>query len=146
MLREMIKRHEGTRYKVYRCTSNKRTIGNGHNIDDKGLPPDIRMYLVDHGKITQEMVDILLDQDIEDAITDCNKLYPDFLSFSKPRQDALIDFLFNVGLRTAHAFINTNRAINEGRWNDAAEGLLASKYARQVGGRAIEIADMLIRG
>lgn len=142
----MLKRHEGVKLKPYRCTAGKKTIGAGHNVDAKGLPPDIQAYLDEYGEITDEMVDILLDQDIEDAISDCIRLYPGFRSFSDARQDALIDFVYNVGYGTAKTFANTNKAINEGRWDDAASGLLASKYARQVGRRAKEIAEMLQEG
>ena len=40
-LREMLERHEGRKKKVYRCSKGKKTIGVGHNVDAKGLPPDI---------------------------------------------------------------------------------------------------------
>lgn len=145
-LRDMLKRHEGIRLKPYRCTAGKLTIGAGHNIDAKGLPPDIEAYLEDYGQITNEMVDILLDQDIEDTITDCKRLYPELESFTEPRQDALCDFVFNVGYKTASTFIKTNRAINAGQWDEAADLLLESRYARQVGKRANEIAEMLREG
>ena len=145
-LREMLEQHEGRKKKVYRCTAGKRTIGVGHNIDAKGLPPDIEAYLDDYGEITDEMIDILLDDDIEDAITDCKRLYPAFESFTEPRQDALLDFLFNVGYGTAKTFKTTNGYINAGEWEKASESLLASLYAKQVKGRAKEIAEMLREG
>jgi lysozyme len=142
----MLKRHEGVRLKPYKDTKNIETVGVGHNIEAKGLPPDIEAYLEDYGEITPEMVDILLDQDIEDAITDCERLYPAFSTFSENRQDALIDFLFNVGYATAKTFKTTNGYINAGEWQKASEGLLASLYAKQVKGRAVEIAKMLKEG
>ena len=92
------------------------------------------------------MIDILLDEDIEDAITDCKRLYPGFESFTESRQDALIDFLFNVGYGTAKTFKTTNGYINAGEWEKAADGLLNSLYAKQVGKRAEEIAEMLREG
>jgi lysozyme len=142
----MLKRHEGVRLKPYRCTAGKLTVGAGHNVDAKGLPPDIQAYLDEYGVITEEMVEILLDQDIEDAITDCKRLYPAFESFTEPRQDALLDFLFNVGYGTAKTFKTTNGYINAGEWEKASESLLASLYAKQVKGRAKEIAEMLREG
>jgi lysozyme len=145
-LKEMLKRHEGVKFKPYKDTKGFATIGVGHNIDAKGLPDDIEAYLESYGKITQEMVDILLDADIEDAIADCERLYPDFSNFSEVRQDALIDFVFNVGYGVAKKFSTTNRHINAGRWEKAADGLLTSLYAKQVKGRAVEIAEMLRDG
>ena len=144
-LKELLIRHEGKRTRPYLCTAGKRTIGVGHNFDDNPLPPDIDAFLEDNGYITDEMIDTLLEQDIEDATGFCHKLYPNFDSFTENRQNALIDFLF-VGYGTAKQFKNTNRAINEERWDDAADGLLASKYARQVGKRARDLASMLRDG
>ncbi len=138
--------NEGKRNKVYKCTAGKRSIGIGHNIDAKGLPDDIEAFLEDNGYITNEMINILFEQDIEDAMADCERLYPNFDDLTKSRQIALTDFLFNVGYGTASKFKNTNRAIIEERWDDAADGLLASKYARQVGKRAKRVAEMLREG
>lgn len=142
-LREMLERHEGRRKRVYKCTASKNTIGVGHNIDAKGLPPDIDAFLEDNGYITDEMIDRLLDDDIEDAISDCKRLYPNLEDFGDVRMEALIDFVFNVGYGTAKKFVNTNKLINAEKWEQASDSLLQSKYARQVKGRAKEIAEML---
>lgn len=145
-IKEMLERHEGKRNKTYKCSAGKRTIGIGHNIDGKGLPTDIAAYELQHGEIADDMIYELLDADISDAISDCKKLYPEFESFTESRRIALIDFLFNIGISTATTFKNTNIAINTGEWGKAADGLLASKYAKQVGGRAKEIAELLRTG
>jgi lysozyme len=142
-LREMLERHEGRKNRVYKCTAGKDTIGVGHNIDAKGLPPDIESFLEDNGYITDEMIDRLLDDDIEDAISDCKRLYPNLEDFGDVRMNALIDFVFNVGYGTARKFVNTNKLINAEKWEQASDSLLQSKYARQVKGRAKEIAEML---
>jgi len=145
-LKKQLELHEGRKNKIYKCTAGKRSIGVGHNIDAKGLPDDIEAFLDDNGYITDEMIDRLLDDDIADASADVKRLYPMSYSFSEARRFALVDFLFNVGITTARTFTNTNKAINEERWDDAANGLLASKYARQVGKRAQTIARMLREG
>jgi len=143
-IRESLEIHEGRRLKVYKCTSGKRTIGVGHNIDAKGLPKDIEKYLKETGVITNEMVDRLLIEDIECAQRDAVRLWPNIQTFSNPRQVALIDFIFNIGYPVARTFVNTNLAINQRRWKDAANGILASKYAKQVGHRAEDIAKWLL--
>ena len=146
LVKELLENHEGRKNRVYKCTSGKRSIGVGHNIDAKGLPDDIEAFLEDEGYITEDMIDELLTVDIDDAESDARKLYPDFGSFSMNRKVALIDFVFNVGYGTAKTFLNTNKAINRGEWEKAAEGLLNSKYARQVGRRARDLAKMLKEG
>jgi lysozyme len=146
MLKQMLERHEGRKNKPYKDIKGLTTIGVGHNVDGKGLPKDIKDWLDMHGWISEEMIDRLLNADIADAQKDCRALYPDFDNFSQARQDALTDFVYNVGKGTAMAFIRTNKAINSGDWKSASEGLLKSLYAKQVKGRAIEIAKMLEDG
>jgi lysozyme len=145
-LPEMIKRHEGLRLKPYRCPAGKLTIGVGWNIDANPLPPDIRDHLKKHGAITGEMAERLLTISIGRAAHACRVLYPDFSMFLPKRQDALIDLMFNMGPGTLKRFVTTNQAINQGRWEDAANGLQASKWFTQVGARGPEIVDMIRTG
>jgi lysozyme len=145
-LKELLIKHEGKRYKVYKCTAGKATIGIGHNIDARGLPSDIRAYLTQYGKITDGMIDILYEADVNGAIEDCIKLYKEFKDFTQNRKKALIDFLFNVGLSKALLFKRANLAINEGRWQDAANEMKDSLWYHQVGDRGDDIVDMIIKG
>jgi lysozyme len=145
-LEDMLTRHEGKKSKVYKCSAGYDTIGVGHNIDSKGLPEEIKDFLDKNGYITEDMIQELLADDIEDAINDAWRLYPDLESFTESRRNALIDFLFNVGYKTASTFKRTNNHINKGNWEQAAKCLLDSKYAKQVKGRANEIAKMLKEG
>ncbi len=143
-IRDALEDHEGRRNKPYLCSAGKQTIGIGHNIDAKGLPRDIEDYLRKTGEITDEMIDRLLVLDIEDAQRDAVRLWPNIQTFSDSRQVALVDFVFNVGYKVAQTFRNTNLAINQRRWKDAAAGILNSKYAKQVGRRAKDIASWLL--
>lgn len=145
-LKELLIKHEGKRYKVYKCPAGKATIGIGHNIDAKGLPDDIRAYLTQYGKITDAMIDILYEADVNNAIEDCLKLYKGFQDFTKNRKKALIDFLFNVGLSKALLFKKANLAINEARWQDAGLEMKDSLWYQQVGDRADEIIELLMEG
>jgi lysozyme len=156
-LKEMLKRHEGFRRKKYLCTKKHWTIGVGWNLDANPLPDDIASFLRIHGYITDEMIERLLDISIETATDNCRDVYPGFDSFSENRRFALIDFMFNLGIGHVLEFVNTNRAINEGRWTDAAHGIKHSAYWKQLGGdpegtddgkleRPEEIAKMIMEG
>lgn len=133
-VKEMLTRHEGRKYKPYRCPAGHLTIGVGHNIDAKGLPASIRAYLTANGRITDVMIDSLLTSDIAEAHADCIRLYPQFSTFSANRQAALIDFMFNVGPGRAATFKNMTRAINTFDWQQAAEELRNSLYWKELGG------------
>lgn len=145
-LKDMLSIHEGVRFKPYKCSAGFNTIGVGHNFDANPLPEDIREYLNKHGEITAEMVDRLLDSDIAVAMGSCKRLYPGFSGFSESRQIALVDWLFNLGEGTVRKFQVTNRAINEGRWTDAAVAMLDSRWAKQVGKRSIDITTLIREG
>lgn len=145
-LKEQLVKHEGLRLKPYHCPAGKLTIGVGHNIDAHPLPDVLAHHLDTFGCISEDMAYELLEWDVAQSVTDCNRLYRDFDKFSERRQWALIDFVFNVGFRTAKSFYNTNRAINRGDWQAAAEGLKKSLWARQVGSRSDTIIEMVRNG
>jgi len=132
--RKMLERHEGRKYVPYRCSQGFWTIGIGYNYQVNPLPADIKVYLRTHGRITDEMIDRLFTKSLSDAIGACVRQYPAFATFSENRRLALVDFMFNLGPGRVAKFVNTNRAINEGRWNDAAEGIRKSLYWKQLGG------------
>jgi GH24 family phage-related lysozyme (muramidase) len=145
-LKALIKGNEGYSSFMYECGAHTRTIAWGHNIDANGLPRDIEIYVGMYGVITPTMAERLLDMDIAVAIKSCKLLYPEFDEFSESRQMALIDFVFNVGYKTATAFTNTNNAITEGRWEDAAKGLENSAWYSQVKNRAKKDVAMIREG
>ena len=142
-LKEMLKRHEGIRTKPYQDTVGKKTIGVGHNIDASPLPEEMASYLAEHGEITTAMIDALLEHDIKLATEGCEILFPAWKAFSDNRQDALIDFVFNVGLGTAKTFVHALASIRAGDWSIAADEMQNSKWYKQVHRRGIEICRMI---
>jgi len=142
-LRAMIKRHEGWRDRPYLCSAGHRTIGYGWNLDANPLPDDIAAYLNRHGCILPEHGERLLTIAIGAATFQCHMLCPAFNTFSQERQNALVDFVFNVGLGTAKKFVKATTAINAGDWGKAAEEMKDSLWYHQVGARADDIIDMI---
>ena len=133
-LKKMLTRHEGYKSRPYKCTQGFNTIGIGYNFDVNPLPSDIKSFLKENGYITDEMVNRLFNKSINEAVDACTRQYPKFLTFSDTRQLALIDFMFNLGPWRVAKFVNTNKAIDDGRWEDAAEGIKHSLYWKQLGG------------
>ncbi len=127
---EQLQRHEGLRLKPYRCTAGKWTIGYGRNIEDNGISLDEAraMLLSDVAKVEAEL-----------------GRHEWFDDLPLRAQDVLVNMAFNLGTPGLLKFTNTLQAMREGRWNDAADGMLASKWATQVGSRATELAA-IIRG
>lgn len=65
---------------------------------------------------------------------------------SEPRQCVLTDLAFNIGRSRMEGFHNMLDAIRRKDWHRASEELLDSAYAKQVKGRAIKNAHVLLTG
>lgn len=127
-LRTLLIKHEGFRNHLYKDTRGKWTIGVGHNIEDLGL--------------TDQQILSILDDDSASHWEFLSK-YPWFHCLSEERQCALIDLAFNVGDKNFTKFSHMIEAIERLDFKIAAEELLRSDYAKQVGQRAIELANIL---
>lgn len=128
-LQDQLIRHEGIRTKPYRDTVGKLTIGVGRNLDDVGIfDNEIRLMLIN---------------DIARATQNCRDHIDFFNSLDTVRQNVLINMCFNLGINGLLKFHNTLQAIKEGRYTDAAEDMLASKWAEQVGKRAVELSKLM---
>jgi lysozyme len=64
----------------------------------------------------------------------------------EPRQCVLTDMAFNIGGTRLALFHQMIDAIKAGKWQRASDELLDSSYAKQVKGRAIKNAHVLLTG
>lgn len=123
---------EGKRNKPYRDTVGKLTIGVGRNLDDRGLSDDEIAYLLSNDlKIVERELDVHLTW---------------WRGMCDARQNVLASMAFNMGINTLKTFKNTLQAMRDGRYADAADGMLASKWAKQVGQRAVRLSKMMREG
>ena len=130
-LTEELKRHEGFRKHPYKCSTGHLTIGYGRNLEDKG--------------INKREANTLLQNDIQSAMNGAKNIFH-FDRVNNARQAVLINFVFNIGETTARKFKKMIKAIQEEDYEQAAEELLNSRYAQQVGKRAEELAERLRTG
>ena len=145
-LREMVKLHEGLRLYPYKCPAGRWTLGYGYNIEAHPLPEHIAAELQAHSRITEEQAEELLTISLEAALLNAEAIFPGFQDFSDDRQDALTDFVFNVGTGTAMKFKRLRQAIGERNWPWAADELEKSKWFLQVGARGRKIVEMVRHG
>lgn len=66
--------------------------------------------------------------------------------FAQARKAALVDMAFNLGVSGLASFTKMWKAFEARDWNEVAIQALDSKWAKQVGQRAIENAEMLRTG
>ena len=131
----MLRRHEGEQAHAYLCPAGYLTIGIGRNIDpDGGLG------------LSRDEIAMLLNNDLARCRTELQGSFDWFDALEPTRQDALLDLLFNLGLPRFQTFRKMIAALARQDYTTAAAELLNSKYARQVGDRAEELALMLRTG
>jgi lysozyme len=143
---EALKIHEGLRLVPYRDTAGKLTIGYGHNLEAKPLS-----WLRASSPIPKKVAELILDMDVDDALHSLDVYLPWWRTLDDVREQVLAEMAFNMGVdddprNGLDSFKNTLLAIREGRWREAQEGMLNSKWAGQVHGRAIELANMMLTG
>jgi len=132
-IKAQLVRHEGLRLKPYRCTAGKLTIGIGRNLDDRG--------------ISQKEAYTMLERDIQDCEQWLIDKIPEIYNkLDEVRQSVLLNMCFNLGIKGLLEFKNTLAFIDAGDWERAANGMLASKWAKQVGRRAIELSELMRKG
>ena len=78
-----------------------------------------------------------------DAVVDLEKNIRGFIKLPEVVQEALVNLCFNMGIPRLMQFKKTLAYIQEGDYKKAANELLDSRYAHQVGYRAVEVAQMI---
>ena len=128
-LKEQLVRHEGLRLTVYDCPAGYKTIGVGRNLEGKGITKEEALYL--------------LENDISYFTEQLRDNLEWFDDIPEEKQQILINMAFNLGVAGLMNFKNMLSAVEEGRWADASTEMLDSKWAQQVGVRAIELSGAM---
>ena len=128
---KQLRLHEGVETFPYRDTVGKLTIGGGRNLTDVGLR--------DHE------IDVLLETDIT-LVGDTADQYTWFEALTDNRKLVVLDMLFNLGQTRFEKFRKMITAMEAADWAEASEQMLSSKWASQVGSRAVTLATMMLNG
>lgn len=122
---------EGRRKRIYVDTVGKITGGVGRNLTDRGFSDD--------------EIDLMLSNDIKLVEQLLDRNLPWWRQMNDARQNVLANMCF-MGIGSLLGFVNTLAAMKEGRFGDAADGMLDSKWAKQVGARAKRLAEVMRTG
>jgi lysozyme len=144
-LKEMLIDHEGLVLTPYKDTVGVETIGVGHNMKARPLSLEMQHTLSRTGAITEDQAMELLEADIDIVVEELNK-FEWFGGLSDARQNALIDIVFNLGLSRFMGFKNLIAAIETEDFDTAEKEMLDSLWARQVGRRSLDLAQMIKNG
>jgi lysozyme len=127
-IRAWIKHYEGYRDHPYVDSAGKVTIGYGRNLSDCG--------------ISREEAEMLFQNDFES----CKKQLSEFEWYwEQPHlvRYALVNMCFNLGISKLLLFNKMIEALKEKNYTKAAIEALDSKWAKQVGQRAKDIASII---
>jgi len=131
LLRSQLERHEGLRLKPYLDTVGKLTVGYGRNLEDVG--------------ISRDEADFMLDNDIDQVERQLETI-DEYRDLDPVRQTVIANMAFNLGFAGLMGFKNMWSAIDRRDWDRAAKEMLNSKWARQVGVRAVELSEIMRAG
>jgi lysozyme len=136
-LRELIKsdlrRQEGVEYKAYRCSLGHLTIGIGHKITDN----DPKSFYSE--RITNEEVDRLLEEDLDEAIEDADSFCKGELGELPPTvQRVIVNMHFQMGYGRMSGFSRMRQAVFRWDWRAMIAEMKDSLWYKQTPNRAKE--------
>jgi len=159
---------EGMKLKPYRCTAGKLTIGVGRNLDDNWLTDaeikrllyynpmrnsrlykaqgDIKTKLIadftTYG-ITVDEARYLLQNDVAAVKSKLRAAFTWFDQLPENARVVLGNMCFNLGLGGLQKFKQFLASVKAGKYSTAADQMLNSAWARQVGARAVRLANIM---
>ena len=133
---------EGFKYEVYEDHLGFPTLGVGHLITKKDE---------EYGKpvgtpISEERIHECLKQDIEIVCEELDRNEAWWRGLDDTRQRVVANMCFNLGYPRFSGFKRFLAAMGTSQWETAAEEMLDSKWATQVGARALRLQHRVLHG
>jgi len=129
---ERLIKHEGLRLKPYRDTEGKLTIGVGRNLDDVGITAGEARDMCAH--------------DVAEAEKGLDVLASWWRGLDEIRKQVLCEMAFNIGPSKLMDFVKFLAALQRHDFGIAADEMLDSKWATQVGQRAVTLSNAMRAG
>ena len=133
---DRLKEKEGFRSKAYKDTTGNWTIGYGHKIK----PGEEHLK---NASLSKEEAEQLLEKDAKEHYQALVEKEPWVADLPEGAKLAVADMAFNMGPEWMEKFPTAKEALLKGDYQKAADTILNSKYASQVGNRAVENAQLL---
>ena len=131
-LQDMLIRHKGMKLKPYFDSEKIMMIGVGRNLEDMG--------------ITEEEARFMLENDIARLYQEARHAFTWFGRLCTVRKTVILNMLFNLGMTRLQRFRLMLGALDRGDYILAANEMLDSHWAEQVGDRATELAKLMRMG
>ena len=133
---------EGYKYETYHDHLGFLTLGVGHLVLDSD--PEIKM---DVGTpVSEERIKECLNNDLDIVCEELDRNMSWWRGLDGARQRVLANMCFNLGYPRLSKFVKFIAAMQKGDWKKASEEMMDSKWATQVGNRAVRLQQMVIQG
>ena len=126
-LKKELRRDEGCKFSIYKCTAGKLTFGIGHMVK-----PEDPEYGKPEGTLVMPLrVEQAFSHDVRHAILDCHTVFDDFFGFPVEVQKILGNMMFQLGINRFLKFKKMIAAIDDANWLLAAEEMRDSLWNKQ---------------
>ena len=128
-LLESIKKHEGFKSTVYKCTEGYDTIGYGFAIKDLFLDKDI--------------AELILVRNLAVLVERIKKTFPWVNDAPEEIQDIVVNMCYQLGISGFSKFKKTIYLLETEQYDEASIEMLDSLWAKQTPNRAKELSEQL---
>lgn len=98
------------------------------------------------GQLSDDEIKYLLNNDINKRFDELKIKIPWIVKLTDARQRALVNMAFQLGVNGLLGFKNTLSLLQSGKYSEAADNALKSKWAEQTPKRAKRVTDMIRNG
>jgi lysozyme len=141
-LRKELTFDEGCVDKIYLDHLGYPTFGIGHLV----LETDVE-YNKDVGTpVSEERIKECFEKDIENVFNDLNRSIPWWKDLPEDLTLVIANMSFNLGITRLLKFKKFLTALEAKNWDNAAVEMMDSRWAKQVGPRAVRLKDRVLKG
>tara|TARA_R100001463_G_scaffold32022_6_gene71942 strand:+ start:1519 stop:1995 length:477 start_codon:yes stop_codon:yes gene_type:complete len=146
-LLEKIKEHEGFREKTYKCTEGYDTTAYGFAWKDLYLSEDMANELLQRNKnnivFYEDIAEDVLIEKLEKLKRNAISRFKWLEDMPQEVQEVVINMCYQLGVTGVSKFRKAISALQEGEWNEAADEMLDSLWAKQTPNRATELSNIV---
>ena len=124
-----IKKHEGFKSKVYKCTEGYDTIGYGFAIKDLEL--------------TEDIAELILMRKLSELQIRVSNTFDWYMDSRKKVQDVVINMCYQLGILGFSKFKKTIYYLETEQFEEAADEMLDSLWHKQTPSRSQELSDII---
>ena len=139
-LREQLKVDEGVKYEIYKDHLGYPTFGIGHLITED----DPEHGEPDGTEISEDRVNEVFESDVAKFVSEAKILFSDLDELPDVAQQVIVIMAFNMGRPRLSKFKNFIAGVNDRDWVRAAEEMMDSRWADQVGARATRLRNLIL--